>query len=305
MNLITIIYKTIHWPICRTYARHLGDKPASSLFAILCSLYYLRVYRFWPNLRYPQRFTEKLWQRMLYMRDPILTLISDKLLVRDYVTQKDGNVHLIPLLWYGNEPEQTPFDRLPDKFVIKTNHGCGYNILVQDKIKLDIQSTKNKLKKWLGENFCQDKYLGTEWGYKNIKPFIMVEEFLGNQKKAPVDFKFYCFAGHVDIITVHLDRFEEKKFIAYDRLFQRLENKSKFKHYDGPFQLPPNCMEMVQIAENLSEDFDFIRVDLYNLEGVIYFGELTPYPGGVSTLRGFDLKSYDVEMGEKWKIAGR
>ena len=295
--------KILYMPLCRAYARHIiGDRPTDTVMRFLCGIQFLLVHNYWPNFKQPQRFSEKIWYRMLYDRDPILTLISDKLSVRDHVTQKVGSGHLIPLLWHGDNPKQIPFDNLPDKFVIKTNHGCGYNIIVQDKSKLDLSITKQKLKKWLDENFCRDKYLGTEWGYKNVKPFIIVEKFLGNQNKAPVDFKFYCFTGHVEIITLHFDRFEKQKVLAYDGMFKLLKYKSNFKQCDGTFQLPPNCGKMVQLAETLSKDFEFIRVDLYNLDGKIYFGELTPYPGGVSTMNGFYLPRYDEELGKKWTM---
>lgn len=301
MNIISGLFKTIHWPMCRTYTRHIGNKPVNPSYAILFSCYFRRVYGFWPNLEKPQRFTEKLWYRMLYDRDPILTLVCDKLLVRDYVTRKIGRDFLVPLLWYGNDPEKIPFENLPDKFVIKTNNSCGENIIVHNKLKLDVKTTKQKIKKWFNRNPCSDTYLGIGWGYKNIKPMILIETFIGEKDKPPIDYKFYCFSGHVEIITLHFDRFEEQKVLAYDNTFQPLKYKSKFKQFNGAFQLPPNCDKMLALAEKLSEDFEFIRVDLYNLAGEIFFGELTPYPGGVSTLNGFDVTRYDFALGEKWK----
>jgi hypothetical protein len=303
IKIINRLLKIIYMPLCRSYARHLiNDGPADKVMSFLCSIQFWYVHNFWPNFKKPQRFSDKLWHRMLYDRDPILTLISDKLHVRDYIAQKVGSDYLMPLLWHGNDPEQIPFDNLPDKFVIKTNHGCGYNIIVQDKAKLDLEITKQKVKQWLGENYCQDTNMGTEWGYKNVKPYIMIEKFVGHKNKAPVDFKFYCFAGHVEIITLHFDRFEEQKILAYDGMFRPLKCKAKFRPYNGTFQLPLNCDEMIKLAEVLSEDFDFIRVDLYNLNGTIYFGELTPYPGGISILNGFDVAQYDIALGEKWKM---
>ena len=108
---------------------------------------------------------------MLHERNPLFTLISDKLLVRDYVAEKIGNEYLIPMLWSGDKSEEIPFDELPLRFVIKTNHGCGYNIIVKDNNERDHDKEKMQLKKWLDENFCQDKCLGIAWGYRNIKPY--------------------------------------------------------------------------------------------------------------------------------------
>ena len=124
MNLTSGLFKVLHWPICRAYARHfVGDKPADALFRSLCSLQFWRVHRYWPNFVEPRSFSEKLWSRMLHERDPMFTLISDKLRVRDYVANKVGPDYLIPLLWTGENAEQIPFGQLPSKFVIKTNHG--------------------------------------------------------------------------------------------------------------------------------------------------------------------------------------
>jgi len=242
---------------------------------------------------------------MLHERDPLLTTISDKLHVRDYVAQKVGRDCLIPLIWHGDKPEDIPFDDLPSKFVIKTNHGCGYNIIVKNKAQLDQVETRLKLKKWLCENFCQDKYLGIEWGYKNIKPTIIIESFIGEDDKLPLDYKFYCISGKVEILTIHFDRFgEHKNAKAFNRDFEPYKFRSDFKQYEGQLQQPQNLEEMVGLAESLAVDFDFIRVDLYNQNNNIYFGELTPYPAGVSSFRGFDVASLDEVLGEKWKIKG-
>lgn len=302
MNPINGLYKLLYWPICRAYARHfVGDSPADALLRGLCSLQFRRVHRYWPNFVHPRSFSEKLWSRMLHERDPKFTLISDKLRVRDYVTKKVGSEYLIPLLWHGDKPEEIPFDELPLKFVIKINHGCKYNIIVNDKKQLDQTNTTRQLNKWLGENFCQDTYLGIAWGYKNIRPAIIVESFIEHNGKPPVDYKFYCFSGRVEILTLHFDRFEEQKIRTFDRNFEPHEFRYAFKQYNGECQCPPNFESMVQLAECLAEGFDFIRVDLYSQENRIYFGELTPYPGGVSYLRGFDVASADYVLGEKWK----
>ena len=302
MNPISGLFKLMYWPICRLYAKYMiGDKPADAVMRFLCVLQFWRVYRFLPNFVHPRRFSEKLWHRMLLDRDHRLTMLSDKLRVRDYVAKKARSEYLIPMLWSGDNPEKIPFNALPSKFVIKTNHGCGYNIIVKDKIQLDREKARRQLKKWLGENFCQDKYLGTEWGYKNIKPSIIIEASLEDDGKAPVDYKFYCFSGRVEILTLHFCRFEEHKTMAFDRNFKAYEFSSDFNQYGGEIKQPLNFEEMVQIVETLARGFDFIRVDLYNVRGRVYFSEYTPYPAGVSSFRGLDLKSLDYILGEKWK----
>jgi len=299
MNPISGLYKLLYYPICRAYARHLGNKPANTLLRLLCSIQFRRVQGFWPNFVHPRHFTEKLWSRMLHDRDPQLTLLNDKLRVRDYVTNKVGSEFLIPLLWSGDRPEDIPFDELPLKFVIKTNHGCGYIIIVKDKTQLDPASTNLQLTKWLSENFCLDKYIGTEWGYKNIRPCIIIESFIEENGKAPVDYKFYCFSGRIEFLTVHFDRFIEHKTRSFDRNFEPIEFRYDFEQWNGECKRPPNFETMVQLAESLAKGLDFIRVDLYSIGNKVYYSELTPYPGGVSTK--FLPRSYDYVLGEKWK----
>jgi hypothetical protein len=171
MKLTSGIWRLLYWPICRGYERHiLGDKPADPVIRFLCGLYFLKAHGYWPHFNSPRSLMEKVWNRMLFDRDPKWTMFSDRLRARDYVANKVGGEYLVPLLWTGDKPEEIPFDKLPLKFVIKTNHGCGYNIFVRDKTQLGQTRAKRQLKKWLGENFCEDKFLGTEWGYKNIRP---------------------------------------------------------------------------------------------------------------------------------------
>jgi len=299
MNPINGLFKVGYWPICRLYARCLGDRPADVLLRLLCIPQFLRVNRYWPNFIKPRRFSEKLWSRQLHDRDPKLTVISDKLLVRDYVASKVGINYLVPLLWRGDNPEEIPFDELPNKFVIKTNHGCEYNIIVYDKTKLDREKAKQQLKKWLGENFGQDTFLGIAWGYKNIRPTIFIESFIEDHGKVPVDYKFWCFSGKIEFISLHFDRFENYSTLSFSRNFE-LGGGLNFglPLYSGTFKVPSNYKEIVRVAESLAEGFDFIRVDLYMVENKIYFSELTPYPGGVTT-RFVPVKQ-DFQLGEKW-----
>lgn len=298
MTPINILNKGVYWPICRVYSRYLGDRPADALLRFLCSFQFFMVHRFWPNFLSPQRFSEKVWSRMLHDRNPRLTTINDKLQMREYVSGKVGEKYLVPILWQGKNPEEIPFDELPEKFVIKTNHGSAYVILVEDKMQLDQKRIRQKLKKWLDENFCQETALGIAWGYKHINPTIFIEEFIGENGKVPVDYKFYCFCGQVEVVTIHFDRFIEHKTKTFDRNFEPREFSYDFKQWGGEFQRPASWYAMVRLAESLAEGFDFIRVDLYTSENRIFFGELTPYPGGIATK--FLPASEDHLLGRKW-----
>ena len=299
--LFTKAFRIAYYPFCRFYARlFVKNRPADPMLAWMCRIAFWTVYGYWPNLIHPRRFAEQLWSRMLYDRNPLLTLISDKYLVRDYVAKKVGPDYLIPLLWKGDNPEAIPYNDLPNRFVIKTNHGCGFNILVPDKGKADRCGIERRLKKWLSVNYAQDTFLGIAWGYKNIKPLVLIEEFLGDSRRPPVDFKFYCFAGRAEFVTVHLDRYGEKKSATFDRDYERLRFRAGFKQYPIEHEKPPNFGSMLHLAERLSEGFNFIRIDLYSLENRIYFGELTPYPVGVSRFTSFDIRDLDLTLGAKW-----
>ncbi len=237
---------------------------------------------------------------MLYSRDPLFTMLSDKLLVRDYVTRKVGSDFLIPLLWQGENPAEIPFDRLPLNFVIKSNHGCGYNLIINNKTQLICEQAIALLKKWLGENFCDDKYAGTEWAYKHIKPRIIVESMLENDGKAPVDYKFFCFSGRVEYVQISLDRFGPASERICDRELTPLNLWNGVRLFEGEIVQPGNYREMVGLAEQLAEDLDFIRVDLYSTNDHVYFGEMTCYHAG--GLAPFIPRAYDFVFGEKWII---
>jgi hypothetical protein len=301
MNPINAAFRLMYMPLCRAYARHvLGDQPADRTMRSLSSLYFWRAQGYWPCFTKPRSFSEIVWSRMLFDRNPILVMANDKWKVREYVAQRVGDRYLIPLLWHGTNPADIPFDDLPSRFVLKATHGCHYNILVRDKNKFDRQAARLQLSKWLSENYCQDKWLGIEWGYKHIIPSIVIEEFIGNDGNVPVDYKFRCIHGRVEFMTVQYDRPDNLPLIqACDRNGNPIPCEvGKDLQYRGVFRRPDNYDAMLTIAEALAAGFDFIRVDLYSVNDKIYFGELTPYPSA-GCIR-FTPRSYDFLFGEKW-----
>ena len=238
--------------------------------------------------------------RLLFDRNPLWTMLTDKLRVRDYVAEKVGNKFLVPLLWNGDDPDEIPFDELPQKFVIKTNHGCGYNIIVEDKGKLDIRTATKQMRHWLDVKTGEATFLGVSWGYKNIVPSIIVESFLDDNGKVPLDYKFFCFSGRVELLQMNFDRFGDPYEKTFDRDFNPLNVWQGTKQYPGMVLRPGNYDGMINIAEKLAGNLDFIRVDLYNIEGKVFVGELTCYPGG-GMIKWIPRK-YDYLLGEKWTI---
>ena len=228
------------------------------------------------NLNNPRSFNEKIQWLKLYAATPIKTRLADKYLVRDWVKEKIGEKYLIPLLGVYNKFEDINFKKLPNQFVIKCNHGCGYNIIVKDKSKLDLTEVKAKLDKWMNENFAFK--WGYELHYRDIKPKITIEKYIENQGMDDLyDYKFWCFHGQVKYIQFLSERnISGLKMAFYDRNWNKQTFVYSYPLDTKEIRKPDNLDEMIQLAETLSKEFAHVRVDFYRLnDGTIYFGEMT------------------------------
>lgn len=232
------------------------------------------------NLKNPKSFPEKLqWYKLNY-RDPLMTQCSDKYSVREYLISKGLSDILVPLYGVYDNAEDIDFDKLPNKFVIKTTNGSKTNILCEDKTQLDIPATKKTLNRWLND---WNGKMGREWGYYDIKPRIICEKYLNKDENNDlVDYKFFCFKGKPTYLYVIVGRF--LKDGAKLGIFNTDFEKVPYKRIDIPellttLEKPKNFNKMIDIAKTLSEDFPHVRVDLYNIDGQIFFGELTFYNG--------------------------
>lgn len=260
----------------------------------------------WPNMEHPTRYTEKLQLYKLKYRNPIMHQCVDKLEVRKYVEQKGLSNILNRLYGVYERAEDINFDSLPNRFVIKSTSGGGGNnvIVVKDKSKLDIPKVKVTISKWLNDSTGQIN-AGREWAYSGIsETIIIIEEFL--EEKGPdgnirplTDYKFFCFDGKPYYIYVVTDRNPgvSAAFGIYDMEF----NKLPYYRADELRQTtieprPKNYDKMIEISKVLSEGFPHVRVDLYNINGIIYFGELTFYDG--SGYFQFDPDVFDEKLGE-------
>ncbi len=233
------------------------------------------------NLNHPKRFTEKLqWYKINY-RNPIMHRCVDKYGVRKFVESKGLSDILVKLYGHYKTINDVPFSSLPNSFVIKTTHGGGglNVVVVPDKSKLDTEELKQKL------SFSEDRVAnnggGREWAYYGLKTGIIVEQLLVNSEnpRAGVnDYKIFCYNGHAKYIIVDVDRYIGHKRNFYDREWHNLHITSDCPAADREIEKPENLEKMLDIAERLSEDFPYVRVDLYSVEGKVYFGELTFYP---------------------------
>lgn len=251
----------------------------------------------YPDLKNPLGFNEKMQWRKLYDRKPLYTLCVDKYRVRDMVQDKVGSQHLIPLLQVVYDPKHINFDTLPEKFVIKVNHGSGQNILVKDKTALNQLETIKMLKYWMRRNHY---FVGREWQYKNIKPVIIIEKLLEDDfGNSPVDYKFHCFnnkEGEKMLIQVDLDRFRGHKRNFYDTEWKLQPFILEYPNYEEEVPEPNRLRTMLSLVRKLSRGFDYIRVDLYNHGDEIYFGELTFHPE--SGFGNFDPPEFDTILGK-------
>lgn len=231
---------------------------------------------YWPDLQNPQTFNEKLQWLKLHDRNPLYTTLVDKYAVRQYIADKIGEEYLIPLVggpW--KNADEIDFDALPEQFVLKCNHDSGGVIICKDKSKLDVEAARAKLNKRLGVNYY---YANREWPYKNVEPCIIAEQYMADGNGELTDYKFFCFNGKADSVMVCIDRnIGEPKFYFFDREWNLLRYNQRGKNAPEDFKLPrvDEIGEMFELANKLCAEMPFIRVDLYLVQGKIYFGELT------------------------------
>lgn len=259
---------------------------------------YLRVHGKHLNMTTPHTFSEKLFCRLISLnrrRNPLLTQLSDKYTARTYVGKKVGERYLVKLLWHGEDPRMIPFGTLPPEYVIKTNHGSGQIIVV--KGTADRTEIISRLSVWLKSNYY---WSCREYQYYHIKPRIMIEEYLRNQDgSGPLDYRFWCFKGVPECIQVDNRAHDINPF--YDSKWNQLDLYYREGASRPAIAKPINFEQMMLIASQLSAGFDFVRVDLYNIDGNIYFGEFTLTPtAGELKLRP---ESWDLKLGEKWELA--
>ncbi len=257
------------------------------------------------NLESPQTFNEKLQWLKLYNRKPDYTAMVDKFAVRKIVEEKIGEEHLIPLLGVWDDAESIDFDKLPDQFVLKCNHNSGLGMCIcKDKSKLNIKKVKNELKKGL----AQDYYLkGREWPYKDVPRKIIAEKYMTDSEQSDcfTDYKFFCFSGEVDCVMVCIDRnLGAPKFYFFGKNWElkRYNKRGIAAPHDFTLPKPANIGKMFEIAAELSKSLPFARIDLYQSNGQIYFGEITFFPDS-----GFDpnlLKETDQYFGSKIDLRG-
>lgn len=251
------------------------------------------------DLSNPTTYNEKIQWLKLYDRQPRYTSLVDKHEVKSYVKKKVGTQYVIPEIGLWDKPEDIEWDKLPDQFVLKTTHGGGNSgvIVCKDKRSLD----KDKVIIRLNESLKQDLYKDSrEWPYKNVKKRILAEEFVEDEKTKELrDYKFFCFDGEVRFLFVGSERQkpgEDVKFDFFDKDYNHLNIRQGHPNSKALPEKPSCFEEMKKVAAKLSEGIPHVRVDLYEANGQVYFGEMTFYHfGGVVP---FVPNTWDKEFGE-------
>ena len=274
-------------------------------------------YKFWPdsvwlrfiywhrlhrnlNLKNPRRFTEKLNWLKLHDRNPLYTILVDKYEVKQYIKEILGEQMVIPSYGVWNHFDDIDFDQLPEKFVMKCTHDSGRFCICKDKTAFDIQSAKSKLEKSMNNNFF---WWTREWPYKNVPRKIIAEEYLEDNTYHELrDYKFFCFDGVCKALFIATDRQNRKEpyFSFFDKNFNYLDITQGHPQPPVLPEKPHNFDLMIELAERLSKGFPHLRVDFYEVNGRVYFGELTFFHH--SGIVPFEPREWDNIFGEWLKL---
>ncbi len=255
---------------------------------------YYRVYGNRLNWKNPIKYSEKMNISKVMFPTEIKSELTDKYLVRNWIKKQIGEQYLIPLIGVYNSFDEIDFDKLPNKFVIKCNHDSSSVTIVKDKNTINYKKLKTKYDYYMKRNYA---FVSYEMHYKDIKPLILIEKYMGDSLK---DYKFLCFNGKPYYCWVDFDRFNNHKRNIYDMNWILQEfNQMNYGNYEKKVLKPKNFDKMIKIVTFLSKNFNHVRVDLYEIDNRIYFGEMTFTNG--SGLEKITPDSYDCLLGSLWK----
>lgn len=251
------------------------------------------------NLSNPQLYNEKVQYAKLYIHDLSMKKLVDKYEVRSYVRDKIGAQYLTKMYGIYNSIEEINFDGLPDGFVLKLTNGSGFNYICKHKTKKEIKKIKRKFKMWIKIDFYA---LGREWAYQGVKNRIICEELLDEKGKYGLsDYKIFCFDGVPRLIQVDYDRFKNHKRNLYTTDWQLIDEKVEYENdVNVHIPKPANLDDMLECASKLSKPYSHVRVDFYNIDGRIVFGEMTFYHG--AGYLHFESEEFEKKLGKMWEL---
>ena len=252
------------------------------------------------DLKDPKGFNEKLQWLKLYDRNPEYIQMVDKQAAKQYVADCIGEEYIIPTLAVYDTVDAIDLSALPKQFVLKCTHDSGSIVICRDKDTFDLTSAKKKLQRGMRRNMF---WWGREWPYKDVKPRIIAEQYMEDADTAELrDYKFMCFDGEVRCSFICSDRFSDAGLHVtfFDKEWNVLPFERHYPSRKDGLPKPHNYEKMVELAEKLSKDIPFVRVDFYEVGGEIYFGELTFYPG--CGFEEFTPEEWDYTLGEWIKL---
>ena len=293
---IKLLFPNIYiWNSSRLFRRH-ARMNEDEMKEEISRLYkhYLNRELDWSNLR---RYTEKMQWKKVFNITPLEKTVSDKYAVRQWVKDKIGEDYLIPMLGIWDRFEDINIESLPERFVLKTTHASSNIIIVKDKNHFDKDMAALMFKLWLSTDYA---YASFEMNYKDIPRRIIGEQYMEDGNGELPDYKFMCFDGKPYCCWVDQGRFTNHTRNIYDMNWELLPFMEHFPNSERTIPRPYNFEKMIEIAENLSEGFSHVRVDLYNIDGTIFFGELTFCES--SGFCEISPDEYDLKMGDLWKL---
>lgn len=252
------------------------------------------------DLDNPKSFNEKIQWLKLYDHRKIYTSFADKFEAKKLVSEIIGNEYIVPTIGVWEHFDDIDFNQLPQRFVLKTTHDSGGIVVVDDIRTFDREKAKKKLETSLKKNYAK---LGREWAYEGVKRRIIAEEFLSNgEEKELIDYKFMTFNGKVKCSFTCSNRFsgDGLKVTFFDMNWKEMPFERKYPKSYSSINKPLNYELMIKLSEKLAEELPFVRVDFYEVNGKVYFGEMTFYPG--SGLEDFRPLLWDYELGSWIKL---
>lgn len=263
---------------------------------IYLQIVYFRHFKKFIDFDNPKTFNEKIqWLKLNYRKEEYTNLV-DKYRVKQYITKLIGEEYVIPTLGVWKNVDDIDFKSLPEKFVLKCNNDSGGIVICKNKKDFDEVKAKSFLKERLKNN---GYWYGREWPYKNVKPCIIAEKYMEDSISKDIkDYKFFCFNGSMEFFDIDIDRFIEHRSNYYDRNGNFLPFGKTYcpPDYTKKIEMPKNLDKMIELAETISHNTVLSRIDLYEIDGQVYFGEITFYPG--SGFSPFTDEKWDYKLGD-------
>lgn len=259
---------------------------------------------YWINWNKPETYNEKLQWLKVFYHNPLWTKLVDKYEVKEYISSIIGDKYIIPTLGVWDSFDEIDFDSLPDQFVLKCTHDSGGLAICKNKKTFDFANASKKIEKSLKTNYY---WRGREWPYKNVKPRIIAEKYMKDSASGELrDYKFFCFDGDVKALFIASDRNvmgKEVKFDFYDENFNHLDIVQRHPMSSKIIEKPVTFEEMKTLASKLSQGLPEARCDFYEVDGKVYFGEITFFHHG--GLAAFHPKEWDYRLGEWIKLPNK